>query len=274
MSTTVFVSGVAASGAPLYPATITLTDSASPPVVKSVATDVNGKFSCEVSGLTKPYLLAAVAGSTTLYSAAVDEGTANINPLTNLIVAKAAGSSTPTTAKGLDIGAATTAIQTGLSPLLYMFNSATANPITDVYTADNTGLDAIFDAANISVSGSSVTITANDGTQSTILPPTSLSDISSSAIISSNVPYHVNGKIVDSNAAGLQLQVQLVSAISGAVVASKTTDITGAYEFSGVPKGTYLLSSGDMRYHFVFAPIIVISNGSVILQDITAHSTT
>src|SRR3989338_4099388 len=94
------VSGVAAAGLPVV-GFVYLKDSASTPTTKG-PTEIgsDGSFSFDVTGLTAPFYLRAqgsvVGTSYDLYSATTaSSGTANINPLTNLAVASAAGVSDP-----------------------------------------------------------------------------------------------------------------------------------------------------------------------------------
>ncbi|GEM_PF-2267636 len=266
----VTVSGVVATGVPLFPAKVTLTDSAASPVVKpAVDTDSNGNYSIDVTGLTKPYLLKAVKSGTTLYSVATDKGTANINPLTNLIVANAAGTSDPTTAKNLDLATATSAVKSKLTDLLALYSPGLGDPISSPYPAIGTGLDSLFDVVKITASGGSVAITTTGGLP---IMNSTFANIPTATITSANIPYSVTGKLVTSDGAAFPMvTVQLASASSGAVIASKVTDTNGAYAFIGVPKGTYSLGSGDAKFQFVAMPVTV-GSSDVTVSDIIARS--
>ena len=172
-ATTSKVSGVAAAGT-VISGTAYLRDSATTPVqlTKTIATD--GSYSFNVTGMTKPYLLKAVGTangtSYTLYSLATDKGTANINPLTNLIVSNASGGSDlatiystvePTAIKGIasNLTQALSDVKSSLNPLLQSYSITSVNPISDTYTANHTGLDGLFDAEKITVSNGTVTVT-------------------------------------------------------------------------------------------------------------------
>src|ERR1039457_1503516 len=85
-SSTPTVSGVAASGAPMT-GTVFLKDSANHPEMSTTINSQTGAFSFDVSGKTAPYMLR----TGTLYSMSSGPGTANINPMTHLMVADAAG---------------------------------------------------------------------------------------------------------------------------------------------------------------------------------------
>lgn len=183
------LSGVAAAGLPVV-GYVYLKDSANNTLGPNpIASD--GSFTFDITGLTAPFYLRAqgsVAGTSyDLYSATTSSGTANINPLTNLAVAGAAGVSdpssvynnqTPITQANLD--QAVTDIQNMLAPLLAAYN-ANINPITGAYTADHTGLDAVFDvvSVNINTADGSVAVvnsvtdaTIASGTTTTLSTPT------------------------------------------------------------------------------------------------------
>ncbi len=87
------VSGVAAVGAPIN-GTVSLKDSAGS--TKQTTTDpTTGEFSIDTSALTPPFILRAQkTNGDYLYSTAISNGIANINPLSNVVmgqVAKSAG---------------------------------------------------------------------------------------------------------------------------------------------------------------------------------------
>jgi hypothetical protein len=80
------VSGVAATGAPMS-GTVYLKDSGNSPEMSTPINPQTGAFAFNVSGKTAPFMLRAG----TLYSMSGGSGTANINPLSNLMVADMAG---------------------------------------------------------------------------------------------------------------------------------------------------------------------------------------
>ncbi|MDA8171369.1 MAG: hypothetical protein M0Z48_05995 [Nitrospiraceae bacterium] len=217
------VSGVAAAGAPVIGFAYLKDSSGKTLGPNDIASD--GSFSFDVTGLTPPFFLKAdgtVGGSSyDLVSAAVGAGTANINPLTNLAVASAAGVNDPAacynnpsacnsniTQANLDTAIA--GIQHMLQPLLTAYN-ADVNPISSPYTANNTGLDGVFDVMEVSLdtSNGSVTFTdkttgSNIGTATTTtmgsnqisaVPSTqTLTDIQGIAAMLSNFATTVNSK--------------------------------------------------------------------------------
>ncbi|MFY9328670.1 MAG: fibronectin type III domain-containing protein [Georgfuchsia sp.] len=164
------VSGVAASGAPLV-GQVTLRDSSSRDRTTSIAED--GSFSVDVRDMHAPFVLKATGTAEgvhrTLYSFAEKKGTANINPLSTVVVANAAGVDDPATvfdqadAAMLDklksgMPGAVATLQTQLKLLLDNFNAAGTNPVTGSVPANGNGLDAVFDNVKFILSGGTLTI--------------------------------------------------------------------------------------------------------------------
>ena len=179
--TTDTVSGVAAAGA-VISGTVYLKDSAATPKELSKDIAADGSFSFNVTGMTKPYLLKAVGTangtSYTLYSMAADKGIANINPMTHLIVANAAGTGDPAIiynapqtatmqAMANKLSQAVVDVQTSLNALLQAHNSASVNPISDTYKVDHTGLDGLLDLVKVEIDNGMVIVT-NSSTNAVI----------------------------------------------------------------------------------------------------------
>jgi hypothetical protein len=170
------VSGVAAAGAPITGHAF-LKDSANH-TIGPVAIGADGSFSFDVVGLTPPFYLLAdgYVGPThySLYSVTTSaNGIANINPLTNAVVAAAAGGIDPVIVYGdpaahpvtkANLDKAITDLRTMLRPLLAEHGAENIDPISDSFTADGTKLDAVFDEIKIAVdpSGSDVLIVVTD----------------------------------------------------------------------------------------------------------------
>ena len=167
------VSGVAATGAPLV-GQVTLRDSSSVRKDKVTVIANDGSFSIDVSDMQAPFLLKATGTvdgvSRTLFSFADKPGTANINPLSSVALANAAGVDDPATvfdkpdpATLEKINSAmpnsVVALQTKLQPLLSAFSASSVNPVTGSYTADHSGLDGVFDNVKITLSNGTLTIT-------------------------------------------------------------------------------------------------------------------
>ncbi|MDH4215514.1 MAG: hypothetical protein OEV23_01250, partial [Gallionella sp.] len=123
----------------------------------------DGSFSFNVAGLTAPFILKAegsVGGQGfKLVSAATGAGTANINPLTNIAVAAATGTTDPASVytnplahpiTQTNLNAAIAQVQAMLQSLNTAY-STTANPLTGSYSANHTGLDAILDVVSVNL---------------------------------------------------------------------------------------------------------------------------
>ena len=164
------VSGVAATGMPIQ-GRVYLKDS-SGGAEQVTDTDANGAFSFNVSGLTAPYLLRSVweseTGSHELYSFSDGAGRANINPLSNAAVVAAAGvvdssaleqglSEEQMKGIGDNLPGVIASLREKLAPLFALY-SADINPITGYFKADHTGLDAMFDAVTIEVTGGQIMV--------------------------------------------------------------------------------------------------------------------
>lgn len=166
------VSGVAAAGG-VVTGDVYLKDSAATPK-ELHQTTANGAYSFDVTGMTKPFILKVVGTvngtNYSLYSFATDKGTANINPLSQLMVADAAAGIDPATiyaapevttmqAIANKLPQAVLDIQNNLKPLLQAYSANSVNPITTPYAAKGSGIDGMFDAVAIDVSSGTVTVT-------------------------------------------------------------------------------------------------------------------
>jgi hypothetical protein len=163
------ISGTASSGATIL-GTVTITDSSTPVVKKTVDVGANGSYTVDVSGMTAPYLLRAdgVVGdrAISVHSVALAGdvgGTLNVTPLTELIVSNAAkkaaanadadGSYKTLTATALS--AAESSVHAQLQPLLDV--AAVANTVDLLHTpitTNNTGVDAVMDAVQVTLNTS------------------------------------------------------------------------------------------------------------------------
>jgi hypothetical protein len=165
VSTPVTVSGVAATGAAVS-GTIYLKDATGREL--SVTT-TDGKFAFDVSGLTPPYMLKASWNGNSMYSFAASAGTANITPITQMIVAAAANGTnldavytSPDTTGfstiAANLPAAVASTRDSLKPLLTSY-SADMDPITGVFSANGSGMDGLLDHVNVSSVSGVVSIT-------------------------------------------------------------------------------------------------------------------
>lgn len=170
--------GTAAAGAPLI-GKAWLKDKLG--VVQGpVDIDDKGNFNFpDVSKLTAPFLIQAdgAAGGLgyRLHSVATGAGIANVNPITNMVVAASAGGKDPATVFGsqtsgslpdpsisnvnqASIDAAIVAIKAMLAPLLTTYKADAINPLTGSYVANSTNpLDTVFDAVKFTLAPSTTT---------------------------------------------------------------------------------------------------------------------
>ena len=167
------VSGVASVGATLA-GQVSLKDASTAPQVKTAVIGSDGTYAIDVTGMKAPYIIQAngTAGGTnyTLHSYAGGTGTANINPLSNVAVASAAGADDPAsvyanpdpaTLQKIDTNLPTviSTLMSKLQPLLQQYNAQNVNPITTQYLVNHQGLDEMFDHVTISVANGGFSIT-------------------------------------------------------------------------------------------------------------------
>ncbi|MBI2266938.1 MAG: hypothetical protein HYU64_17530 [Armatimonadetes bacterium] len=184
------VSGVAAAGAPIV-GNAYLKDATGTTLGPQVI-GTDGSFSFDVTGMTAPFFLLAegrVGGSEyKLHSTATAGGTANINPLTNIAVASAAGVNDPgtvfanpanfaSTVNSTTLAQAIKDLQNMIKPLLDA-NNATIDPITGSYSANHTGLDAVLDAVKIELNTNSGGVTVTDKATNTAIATASATTLS------------------------------------------------------------------------------------------------
>lgn len=167
------VSGVAATGSPLV-GQVTLRDSSSARKDKATIIANDGSFSIDVSDMQAPFVLKATGTSDgvsrTLFSFADRPGIANINPLSSVALANAAGVADPAVVFDKPDSATLDKIKSGmpgsiatlqaqLMPLLNVFDAGGKNPVRDPFVADHDGLDGMFDNVKIVLANGTLTIT-------------------------------------------------------------------------------------------------------------------
>jgi uncharacterized protein len=159
------VSGYATAGAAIV-GTVSLKDSAG--TVKTGTIGSDGSYSINVSGLTKPFYLKAEGkagvADVVLYSVVNDAGSVNINPITDVAVAIAAGATNAKTVydgKTTVTDAALTAAVESIKILLGSAGSAlkTQNPLKDPIVIGN-GIDAAFDVLKFKVEDGKLTVSS------------------------------------------------------------------------------------------------------------------
>jgi hypothetical protein len=150
-ATTQSLTGTAAIGAAITDGTVTAICADGSTFTESVTTDANGNWSGEVANGAMPCALQVTGGNppVTLHSYATAAGTANITPLTDLIMAKATGQSPADWFANFNGTAVDTS--TASTDLLNSFAGkgftipATGNPMTTPFAADGTGWDGLLD---------------------------------------------------------------------------------------------------------------------------------
>ncbi|MGJ7488970.1 carboxypeptidase regulatory-like domain-containing protein [Variovorax sp. ZT4R33] len=163
VATQASLSGVAATGAAFAGAAIIVTDQTGATVCTTV-TDDKGAYGCTLPlGTKAPLVIKASRDELSLYSttASAGSGTANVTPLTTIVVsqlspdgnpASLAGAITtkPETVTVTAIQAQVSELITALQPLLTALN-LTVDPMAGSFIADGTGQDKLLDAISVSV---------------------------------------------------------------------------------------------------------------------------
>jgi len=153
-----FLTGVAATGAPVAFGNVTVKDSTGA-VIGTTTTAADGSYSLDVTGFSPPYYIYATDGVNELYSVAFDDGLANVNPATNLTLALIFGADledvfddpagNPVTQGELET--AGTMIDNAIGLIFDAYDVADVNPFTDPFVADGTGLDRLFDDLKVEI---------------------------------------------------------------------------------------------------------------------------
>ena len=163
VATPATLSGVAATGAAFAGATVTVTDQTGATVC-TTQTDDKGAYSCTLPlGTKAPLVIKASRDELSFYSttASAGSGTANVTPLTTIVVSQLSPDGNPASLAGAITtrpeSVTTTTIQaqvsellTALQPLLSALN-VTIDPMSGVFVADGTGQDKLLDAISVSV---------------------------------------------------------------------------------------------------------------------------
>jgi mono/diheme cytochrome c family protein len=196
------VSGNASVGLPLA-GKVSIKDSSSTPVVRTTGIDkTDGSFAIDVTGMQAPFILEAVGdaagNSYTLHSFAAGTGTANINPLSDAIVASAAGDDDASESYShsdhdklhkinTNLQATINVLLTKIQHLMQQYNVQNTNPITAHYISNHLGMDDMFDHVKITVSKGVLTI-MNTGKNGGVIYTGSLSNIANGVFTDGNLP--------------------------------------------------------------------------------------
>jgi hypothetical protein len=153
------VSGVAASGAAMS-GQVFLKDSNNTEMSRTMTSNDQGAFSFDVSGKTAPFMLR----SGSLYSMSGGPGTANINPLSNLMVADMGGFSNMSSLNTFyrnpnsatmhsmfgNMSNARLHLRQKMTPLLTTYGVPNADPISGAFTIGQ-GMDRMFDDVKMTI---------------------------------------------------------------------------------------------------------------------------
>jgi len=210
-----FVSGVAAAGAPII-GNAYLKDSANH-VIGPVPIGADGSFLFDVTGLTPPFYLrvdgyvGSPSNSYSLFSVTTSSsGIANINPLTNAIVAAAAGGIDPASVYGdpvahpvtqANLDKAITDLQTILEAILTANNAQNLNPISSPFVANNTQLDKVFDQITVVVttSGGTTTVTITNSFTGAVIVQVATESLGTTPPVTDTTIPLVNNIIIGAN---------------------------------------------------------------------------
>jgi mono/diheme cytochrome c family protein len=206
------VDGIAAAGVPMS-GKVTLRDSSYPVRETTALLTQDGAFSAKVDGMKAPFMLSADGSDgTTCYSFAKAAGRANINPLTTLAVAAAAGAAdgealadifeNHSRSAMLGISAALPRIMNDiastLAPLLSLYGAADADPFDGSYCVNHQGLDGLFDRVSITFSNGNALITPKGSSVAIFSAP--LDALTSGAVKEAAIPapghYYLPGNAV------------------------------------------------------------------------------
>jgi hypothetical protein len=274
------VSGTASQGTALPSGTVvTLTDATGITATTTVGT--NGTFTFQVTGLKAPYLLNA--GS--YYSLALASGTTDINPLTNLVMQAALGTSTITSSTVLPAGFQTTftntanQLKTALSGLYPSSVPLTQTDFLNGNISIGSGVDLVFASTIISPPNSSGNFSITVSGQPIITGNTSSGNVTltpnNSAISSAgNTLYPditVSGQVT-LNGAGLSGVSVTLTGTGSSTVQSNSS---GSFTFTYVQNGSYTLSALMAGYTMSASQQVTVSgtNVSGITFTATAAST-
>lgn len=191
------ISGVAATGAPLAGAKVTMTDTAGKQVCDTSA-DGDGAYRCTLPGdAAAPFALKASTADHTLYSSApaAQTGTINLTPLTTLMVAKLAPNGNPAEFAAAmrddpqlpaKIEAVADEVRKLIAPLQAAAGSAGVDPLRGSFKADGSGHDKVLDSLQVSIrpeaNSSNIEVTMKVAPASDSAAPVSVSFNSSEAV--------------------------------------------------------------------------------------------
>jgi hypothetical protein len=172
------VSGTASEGALITGKTVNFKD-ANGSVADTISDATTGTYSIDVTVLTAPFLVTITGTNGTYISLAQTAGTANINPITTMVVALAAGTSDVSALFTGITPAQLTTINTNYTAKSALVTASLQTALPAGFTAGSyftgtvtagTGMDAIFDTYRITVHPTDgITVKTNDSSATTCL---------------------------------------------------------------------------------------------------------
>lgn len=157
------LAGVAAIGAPLANATITVIDQRGVAVC-ATTTDSLGRYACSLPTDTKAPLVVKASSDDAVYYSAIGTagGTANVSPLTTVVVSRLTPDGNPASIEGLiqtspnaasadAISKQVSALNTALAPVLAALGVPASDFLTGTFAADGSGQDKLLDTLNVTV---------------------------------------------------------------------------------------------------------------------------
>lgn len=165
------IDGIAATGAPMASASVSVFDATGSLVVEGVVVGADGKYSLTIpAGKVAPYVFVVDDGVDKLVSilGSNNSTTVNINQITDLVAAKLSPSGNPlslsseistgsATATTSAITSASTVVQTALQPLLTATNVSSFDPFSVKFATNGTGVDKVLDMLDIKITPAGTT---------------------------------------------------------------------------------------------------------------------
>lgn len=207
------LTGVAAVGAPMAGATMTLRDK-NGNTWTAIADDAGSYAFTDLTGATPPFQVSAFAamGDTivTHYALVVETGagnTANVTPLTTAITALVSPTDIPTTLSAGQIAAisadqvtaATEKIKTAIAPLAHNLQLGSYDPTTSPFSANRQGMDLLLDHINLTLRPEGITLTNKMAVSSTDAASTSDNGSSISKTATSQVVPIANASVTQTS---------------------------------------------------------------------------
>ncbi len=284
------VSGIASTGAAIS-GTVTLRDLNGEELgPEDIGPD--GSFSFDVTGLTPPFIVRATSGEESWYSYAADSGTGNVNPLTTLVLAAAAGVSDPADVFADPAEVSGEALASALGDVQALFATLFAefgvdvdfDPFTGDCMVDHDGFDAFLDALDITITaGGSVTVEPKVAALGPILSTTTTGlsgatpvSASAAADVASPVlwgPYNYCELFLDTpyGGSGATASAGTVTIRADGTFSSTTAASSSADEVGETGSGTYTLDEyGIFSISDTEAGLVTPDGEMVVILDVIA----